>query len=82
MIEIRMEETRNRSAAYDGEKEVGCCEFEPRAGEWHIYHTETDPAYGGQGIARRLVLAVAESAKGEALKLSSSCSYATKVLGL
>ena len=54
MIEVRYEQEKNRSAAYDGEKLVGECDYEPGEAGWTIFHTETDPAYGGQGIARRL----------------------------
>ena len=46
-----------------------------------IYHTEVDPSYGGQGIAKMLVMAVKEAADQAGADVISTCSYAYKVLG-
>ena len=81
MIEIKYEKENNQAAAYDGEKQVGVCQYQGKAESWVIYHTFTDPAYGGQGIARKLVECVAEQAKMAAVSLEATCSYAKKVLG-
>ena len=54
MIEVVYEAKDRRSAAYDGEKLVGECDCEENGKIWTAYHTEVDPAYGGQGIAGRL----------------------------
>ena len=45
---------------------------------WTITHTEVDPAYGGQGIAGRLVAAVVEAARAEDMKIVPVCSYAVR----
>ena len=52
------EENNNRSAAYDGDQEVGYCSYTLDGDVWVIEHTVVDPAYGGRGLARRLVDAV------------------------
>ena len=54
-MQIVFEPEHFRSAAYDGETRVGVAELEEARGCWVITHTEVDPAYGGQGIARRLI---------------------------
>ena len=38
-IEIRFEKELNRSAAYDGDKVIGLCEYEIADGKWVITHT-------------------------------------------
>ncbi len=43
-------------------------------------HTGTDPEYGGQGIAARLVGCVAEAAEKEGVSIDPVCSYAAKWL--
>ena len=72
-------ETR-RSAAYDGEKCVGFAEIEDEDGRRVITHTEVDPAYGGQGIARRLIEEVIAAARRDGAKIVPLCSYAAKMM--
>ncbi len=82
MLEIVFEKEENRAAAYADGKLAGVCQFEISGETWTITHTEVDPAYSGQGIAGRLVNAVADAAKSERVTLTASCSYARKVLNL
>ena len=77
---IQYEPNNNRSAAYDGDHEIGECCYSVSDNTWTIYHTEVNPAYGGQGIARKLVMAVKE-ADETGMNIVSTCSYAYKVLG-
>ncbi len=79
-IKIGFEEENHRSTAYDGEKLIGECDYEDNGEEFVIYHTEVDPAYGGKGIARRLVFKVAEAAERRKKRIVPVCSYAVKVL--
>ena len=62
-MQIIFEPEHFRSAAYDGETRVGVAEFDAQDGRWVITHTEVDPAYGGQGIARRLIEELIEAAR-------------------
>ena len=50
-ISVRFEENNNRSAAYDGDQEVGYCSYTLDGDVWVIEHTVVDPAYGGRGLA-------------------------------
>lgn len=63
MIQIQFEQEKQRAAAYDGAALIGRCEVQVSDTTWTITHTEVEPSYGGQGIARKLVLCVAEQAE-------------------
>ena len=79
-MQIRYEAEHCRSAAYDGEKRIGVAEIEDADGRWVITHTEVDPAYGGQGIARRLIEEVIAAARRDGAKIVPLCSYADKMM--
>ena len=79
MIEVVYEEKNCRSAAYDGETLIGECDYEKNGAVWTAYHTEVDPAYGGQGIAGRLVACVASAARERGTKIVPQCSYVRRL---
>ena len=79
-MQIRYEADHCRSAAYDGEQRIGVAEYAKENGAWVITHTEVDPAYGGQGIARRLIEAVITEARSRGKKIAPLCSYAEKMM--
>ena len=80
MITIKFEKENNCAAAYDGEKQVGVCQYSAMPDKWVINHTFTDPEYGGQGIARKMVDCVVEQAELAAVKMEATCWYAKRVL--
>ena len=79
-MQIVFEPEHFRSAAYDGETRVGVAELEEARVCWVITHTEVDPAYGGQGIARRLIEEVVAEARRAGKKIVPLCSYADKMM--
>ena len=79
-MNIVFEKERSRSAAYDGASCIGYAVIEERGGRWVITHTEVDPAYGGQGIARRLIEEVIAAARRDGAKIVPICSYADKMM--
>ena len=79
-MNIVWEAEARRSAAYDGEKRIGVAEIEEEDGRWVITHTEVAPAYGGQGIARRLIEEVIAAARRDGAKIVPLCSYAAKMM--
>ena len=79
-MQIVFEPEHCRSAAYDGETRVGVAEIEDTRGCWVITHTEVDPAYGGQGIARRLIEEIIAEARHTGKKIVPVCSYAEKMM--
>lgn len=76
MIDIRFEDSR--SAAYDDGKFIGECCFSVEKNTWTLFHTEVDPSYGGQGIAKRLLKSVVENAASQGAKIKPVCSYVVK----
>ena len=79
-MQIVFEPEHFRSAAYDSERRVGVAELEDARGCWVITHTEVDPAYGGQGIARRLIEEIVAEARRAGKKIVPLCSYADKMM--
>ena len=78
MIKIVYEEQNLRTAAYDGDKLAGRCTYVVRDGLWELEYTIVDPAYGGQGIAGKLVQELAAQARERGIKIVPSCSYALR----
>ena len=79
-IEVRMDEGSHRSVAYDGETEVGECDYRQTDDGWVIVHTGVRPEYEGKGIAKRLVYKVIEAAERAHTGIDATCSYALKIL--
>jgi len=79
MIKITFDEERFRSVAADGEKLIGECDCRVDGLVWTAYHTEVDPAYGGQGIAARLVTCAAQAARERGAKIMPTCSYVVRL---
>ena len=79
-MNIVFEKERSRSAAYDGASCIGYAVIEERGGRWVIPHTEVDPAYRGQDIARRLIEEIIAAARREGRKIVPVCSYAAKMM--
>lgn len=80
-VQIVFEPDQNRSAAYYEGQLIGECDYVVQGDQWAIVHTEVAPAFGHQGIARRLVLLVAQEAEENGYSVLPVCSYAVKVLG-
>ncbi len=79
-VDVVVETDKCRSAAYDGNRLVGECDYRVTETGWIIYHTEVDLDYGGRGIAKRLVYTVLETAERNDVVVSATCSYAVKIL--
>lgn len=78
MIKIVYEEQNLRTAAYDRDTLAGQCTYVVRNGAWDLEHTIVDPAYGGQGLAGKLVYELAQKAREKGVKIVPTCSYALK----
>ena len=79
-MNILFDPEKSRSAAYDDETCIGIAEVKESEGRWIITHTEVDSAYGGQGIARRLIEEVVAEARRAGKKIVPLCSYADKMM--
>ena len=80
MIEIKFDENKKQSVAYDNNTQIGECDYIETEDTWNIIHTEVNNSYQGQGIARKLVECIIENAKKYNKELIAECSYAKKVI--
>lgn len=78
-IKITFDEENNQSLAFDGDKNIGECQFMEGDGSWLIVHTGVREGYEGQGIAKKLVDKVVEEARARGLKMQATCPYAKKL---
>ena len=79
-MEIRKKENDHRFVLYDGEKEIGYLSYDVEDnGDWIAEHTVVDEAYGGRGLARKLVEALIDEAKQQEIRVRPVCSYVKKV---
>lgn len=79
-ITVTFEPELNRAAAYIDGNHVGECEFTVEDNIWSITHTGVNPAYGGRGIAKMLVLKVIEEARKGQVRIIPVCSYAKRMM--
>lgn len=80
-IRVMYEENNRQSAAYDGDKPIGECQYNvDRTGKWVIMHTGVRPEYNGRGIAKRLVECIIEAAREKQTKIIPVCSYAQRMM--
>jgi predicted GNAT family acetyltransferase len=79
-MELIYEKDNQRAALYDAGKLIGECDYELEDDHWVITHTFVEKAYGGQGLARKLVNTLIEEARKEQIRIKPVCSYAVKVL--
>ena len=80
MIEIKFNENKKQSVAYDNNIQIGECDYIETEDSWNIIHTEVNNSYQGQGIARKLVECIIENAQKNNKELRAECSYAKKVI--
>lgn len=76
MIKIKYEKDNHRSAAYDDDELIGLSNYSQMKNIWIIDHTETNPEYGGQGIATKLVKALVDQARKDNVKILPLCPFA------
>ena len=75
MIEIKFNQNKKQSIAYDDNKPIGECDYIELDGTWNIIHTEVSDLYQGQGIAKKLVKCIIENAEKYNKNLIAECSY-------
>lgn len=75
---IKINKEKSRAEAIEDDKIIGLCEYKIKDGTIDIYHTEVDKAYGGRGIANKLLDEVVNLARNENKKIFPTCSYVTK----
>jgi uncharacterized protein len=61
-------------------KGVGLASFGDRGNQRVFYHTETDPAYGGRGLASILVKEALDATRDDGKRIVPLCSMVVTVL--
>ncbi|MBS1782688.1 MAG: N-acetyltransferase [Bacteroidetes bacterium] len=54
--------------------------FDSKKGTLIILHTDVDPSLAGQGVGKKLVLAIVQHARQNGLKIKAECSFAHAIL--
>lgn len=81
IIRIVFEAEKQQSAAYDGDKMIGECQYNvDQTGKWVIMHTCVRSEYNGRGIAKRLVECLIAAAREKQVKIIPVCSYAQRMM--
>lgn len=75
---IKINNDKSRAEAIEDDKIIGLCEYKIKDGIIDIYHTEVDKAYGGKGLAGKLMDEVVGFARSEKKKIYPTCSYVAK----
>lgn len=60
---------------YDGEEELGEMEVKISDNDLTVYHTEVQPKAEGKGLAKKLLEALVDHARKNALQVIPLCSY-------
>lgn len=79
MVSIVFEDDKNRATAYDAGVNIGESTFSRSDKLWIIDHTLVEDNYGGQGIAKKLVLEIIAQARNKGVKILPLCPFAKRV---
>lgn len=78
-MDVKLNLDQCESQAFDGDEKVGYCQYQVKEDKlWDIQHTVVNKAYGGKGLAGKLLDAVVDYAKENEIKLIPTCSYAKR----
>lgn len=80
-IAVRDNPEQSRYEVYSGEQLAGFAEYTLDGTRVSFTHTETEPAFAGQGLAKRLVAEALEDVRGRGHAVLPYCPYVRKFLG-
>ncbi|WP_237089544.1 GNAT family N-acetyltransferase [Nocardioides dokdonensis] len=80
MITVRDNREKNRYEIHDGDQLAGFTDYKLTSAKIAFTHTEVDPAFGGRGLARRLVEFGLDDARERGLAVLPFCPYVRKVI--
>lgn len=76
MVKVIFDSIGKRAVAYDEDQEVGESTLSPSEKLWIIDHTFVDPAYKGQSIGQKMILAIVLEARALNKKIMPLCPFA------
>lgn len=79
-VTVRDNPTEHRYEIYDDDQLAGFSEYKLTGQRIAFTHTETDPAFGGRGLARRLVEHALADVRERGLAVLPFCPYVRKVI--
>jgi predicted GNAT family acetyltransferase len=74
-LSVRDNPDRSRYEIYDGEQLVGFAEYKLAGERIAFIHTEVVPAFGGRGLAKRLVTEGLDDARRRGLAVLPFCPF-------
>ncbi|GAB3804393.1 GNAT family N-acetyltransferase [Micromonospora zhanjiangensis] len=77
---VRDNPAKNRYEIYDGEQLAAFSAYKLTRDTIAFIHTEVDPAFGGCGLGRQLVVAELDDARRRGLAVLPFCPYVRKVI--
>ena len=77
---VRDNPAERRYEIYDGEQLAGFSVYKLTGDRIAFTHTEVDPAFGGRGLAKQLVVAELDDARRRGLAVLPFCPYVRKVI--
>jgi uncharacterized protein len=80
MSTVRDNPAETRYEIYDGDQLAGFSEYRLTGSHIAFTHTQVDPAFGGRGLARRLVDEELDDARRRGLAVLPFCPYVRKVI--
>ena len=74
---VRVEENpeQTRYEIYVGDALAGIAEYRDTPGQRTMFHTETDPAFRGRGLASTLAAAALDDVRARGLALAPTCPF-------
>ena len=77
---VRDNPAENRYEIFDDNLLAGFSEYKLTARKIAFTHTQTDPAFGGRGMAKQLVTQALDDARARGLAVLPFCPYVRKVI--
>ena len=70
----------HRYELWVGDRRAGLIEYETKPGLVVLIHTEVDPAFGGRGLATRLIAGAIADIRARGLKMVAVCPFVREYL--
>jgi predicted GNAT family acetyltransferase len=79
-VSVRDNPAESRYEVYDGDSLAGFTVYRLRSDQIAFVHTETDPAFAGKGLAKRLVRGALDDVRRRRLHAVPRCPFVRKFI--
>ncbi|MBR2545611.1 MAG: N-acetyltransferase [Erysipelotrichaceae bacterium] len=81
MIVFKYLENESKTAAYDGNREIGRCSYDKLGSNlWDIICTFVEEPYRGNGIGKKMLEMVLDNAVRKNVKIIPTCDFAHMIM--